>query len=848
MSNTLRLVYLHINPEEEPESEEEPDSPEVQVYSEKSDIEEVMKVLDNVLENDDDDILVIGSVEDSQPEKESVTAATLAKAAKSTTKPRILPPVIPSRSQTSPVPAIASRFTLPVNSFMRRPSTEETKLPEPISSGKSRPTGLMSFAKPGPKSQATVSPMPTPTSKRDSASSSARNSIADLDVPHLFDMDDPNSVESEVAVVNEMKRKSAENKKRQSSRLSVVSTSLDDISSLTQGGGVTRQRSRKSATAKHSRLEFDGLEGDFFKDDDPDPMPTTLPTNLPPFQLPVRRTSKPDERLSLNESAPVDTTAPFPLPVRRTSKPDATLSLNSLNDGTDGEDSFDSSFMFMMRRKSKPEGKLSLNSGNDGDSESLAESTTASVSSSRSKNRQVVVVEGDAILPSRFGSIIRPFSLGTSSTGNSPPSTPPAPPPRKYAPIVSVTSMLMEIPKRSSNYTNWTKEQLIARLQSIDNERTISAVPPKTEKKGKAAKTQRPFDFSKHSARPVAFKVAYLGWKYHGLASQDGGSNVATIESELFKALHTARLIPEPSGKGCGWSRCGRFDCTYRRYRYFFPSEGLDLAKMQEAAKKYIGAKDYRHFCKVDPSKNVKTYVRTVLDASVEPLVVSDDLIPTYTNFGPHANQKGPVHPESFLVFEVKGHAFLWHQVRCMTAILHLIGRGLEQVSLVDDMTDLSKHPENSGRPIYGMASEIPLVLVECGFKEGLLDWRVDGDVAVSRNGLNGLSTAFRSSDAFAQLITCLWDQWREHSIKATQVQALLQMITKDSFNHTEDVNLRNVFEEYAKEGVLGNASMESGGYGGKSNKAYIPIMQRKRCDSIEERTVKYNASKKGKK
>ncbi|KAJ3285732.1 hypothetical protein HDU79_007098 [Rhizoclosmatium sp. JEL0117] len=511
-----------------------------------------------------------------------------------------------------------------------------------------------------------------------------------------------------------------------------------------------------------------------------------------------------------------------------------------------------------------------------------------------------------------------------------------------------------------TDYTDWTKEQLIARLQSIDNERTISAVPPKTEKKGKAAKTQRPFDFSKHSARPVAFKVAYLGWKYHGLASQDGGSNVATIESELFKALHTARLIPEPSGKGCGWSRCGRtdkgvssfgqvvaclvrsnlpigakgtcewpkkdaevvhhkrkreedddddgedgnalrpdsmqgleeddreytpipdnfeeipfvsrlnhilppdirilawsptspdfnsrFDCTYRRYRYFFPSEGLDLAKMQEAAKKYIGAKDYRHFCKVDPSKNVKTYVRTVLDASVEPLVVSDDLIPTYTNFGPHADQKGPVHPESFLVFEVKGHAFLWHQVRCMTAILHLIGRGLEPVSLVDDMTDLSKHPENSGRPIYGMASEIPLVLVECGFKEGLLEWRVDGDVAVSRNGLNGLSTAFRSSDAFSQLITCLWDQWREHSIKATQVQALLQMITKDSFNHTEDVNLRNVFEEYAKEGVLGNASMESGGYGGKSNKAYIPIMQRKRCDSIEERTVKYNASKKGKK
>ncbi|KAJ3030313.1 UNVERIFIED_CONTAM: tRNA pseudouridine synthase 3 [Siphonaria sp. JEL0065] len=509
-----------------------------------------------------------------------------------------------------------------------------------------------------------------------------------------------------------------------------------------------------------------------------------------------------------------------------------------------------------------------------------------------------------------------------------------------------------------TDYSNLSKEELIARLNALEKP-SASAANATLRGKGKKEKPMRPFDFSKHSCRPVAFKVAYLGWKYHGLASQEGGSNVPTIESELFKALHTARLIPETNGRGCGWSRCGRtdkgvssfgqvvacvvrsnlpkgakgtcewpmetnnragkrkresedddeeggesrtrmegvqededskeyipipddfeeipfvsrlnhllppdirilawsptspqfdsrFDCTYRRYRYFFPSEGLDLAKMQEAAKKYIGTKDYRHFCKVDPSKNVKSYVRTVLDASVEPLVVAGtgNGIPTYTNFEV-ANQKGPVPPDSFLVFEVKGHAFLWHQVRCMTAILHLIGRGLEPVDLIDDMTDLSKHPENSGRPIYGMASEIPLVLVECGFGEGVLDWRVDGDTAVSTAGAAGISTAFRSSDAFTQLITGLWEQWREHSIQAAQVQSLLQMVAMDSFNHDSQVDLRNVFMEYGKEGVLGNASMESGGFGGKSNKAYIPVMKRKRCDSIEERTVKYNESKKGKK
>ena len=31
------------------------------------------------------------------------------------------------------------------------------------------------------------------------------------------------------------------------------------------------------------------------------------------------------------------------------------------------------------------------------------------------------------------------------------------------------------------------------------------------------------------------------------------------------------------------------------------------------------------------------------------------------------------------LVFEVSGTGFLWHQVRCMMAVLFLVGMGLEQ-------------------------------------------------------------------------------------------------------------------------------------------------------------------------
>ena len=48
------------------------------------------------------------------------------------------------------------------------------------------------------------------------------------------------------------------------------------------------------------------------------------------------------------------------------------------------------------------------------------------------------------------------------------------------------------------------------------------------------------------------------------------------------------------------------------------------------------------------------------------------------------------------------GQAFLWHQVRCMVALLLLVGEGLERPGLVDTMLDPQRCPR---KPQYGMAS-----------------------------------------------------------------------------------------------------------------------------------------------
>ncbi|XP_037482445.1 uncharacterized protein LOC119361242 [Triticum dicoccoides] len=61
----------------------------------------------------------------------------------------------------------------------------------------------------------------------------------------------------------------------------------------------------------------------------------------------------------------------------------------------------------------------------------------------------------------------------------------------------------------------------------------------------------------------------------------------------------------------------------------------------------------------------------------------------------------------------IRGSAFLWHQVRCMVAVLFLVGQGLESPSVVDSLLDITRTPR---KPQYTMALELPLILRFCLF------------------------------------------------------------------------------------------------------------------------------------
>lgn len=293
---------------------------------------------------------------------------------------------------------------------------------------------------------------------------------------------------------------------------------------------------------------------------------------------------------------------------------------------------------------------------------------------------------------------------------------------------------------------------------------------------------RREFDMKKYGQRMIALRLAYLGWCHHGLASQPDSDNA--VEDHLFAALKRTRLIesrdtakysrsgrtdvgvsasdqiigvrvrsnvvPPSSGdteidyiktlnsalpksiRALAWSpapdgteECiqdgveaerrrpmtpfsARFDAVYRSYKYYFVKGRMNINAMREGAAYMVGRHDFRNFCKVD-TVNVKSFER---------LLHQVDIVRDGT--------EGIGEYEQYYIF-VRGQAFLWHQIRCMAAILFEVGCEREAPDVTKRMLDDVKSgtgPFANGKPHYRMASPTPLVLCECVYPKGMLSFK----------------------------------------------------------------------------------------------------------------------------
>nr|SVE77673.1 EOG090X083V [Daphnia lumholtzi] len=413
----------------------------------------------------------------------------------------------------------------------------------------------------------------------------------------------------------------------------------------------------------------------------------------------------------------------------------------------------------------------------------------------------------------------------------------------------NITIINPRIARETQDLQTLSKEELIARIQQLESHVTQlrNLLKPKfTSAKEDKASGSKVFDHKKYAKRHVLLQVAYIGWDYAGFVVQEHTEK--TIEAELFKALEKTRLVE--SREMSNYHRCGRtdkgvssfgqavsldlrsnlsegkgvfvpdghqakignndeiayvgilnkvlppeirivawapvsktlsarFDCRQRTYHYYFPMANLDIQSMRLAAQYLIGEHDFRNFCKMDVGNGVIKFHRRIMDIKIEAI---DKLADSY----------------SMIRLELKGQAFLWHQVRCIVAILFLVGQGKEEAKIIQELLDVESNPR---KPQYGMASEVPLNLFSCTYSDEDCQWIYD-------------------SETLRYVISGYQMLWTENMIKATMLREMLQSLEK----------LVGIKVEHQLKGLVQ----------GIEPKTYLPLMKRQKCDSLEERINAY--------
>lgn len=336
------------------------------------------------------------------------------------------------------------------------------------------------------------------------------------------------------------------------------------------------------------------------------------------------------------------------------------------------------------------------------------------------------------------------------------------------------------------------------------------------------------------------------------------------IEQEIPYCRVLNRLLP-PDIKAYAWSPnpppdfSARFSCRERQYRYFFtqpafsplpnfldtaspsrsptarPKDGwLNIDAMREAAKLFEGLHDFRNFCKIDPSKQITNFNRRIFEADIVEVDGLDTSLPYLA--GPQfrqpttttASTADKAFPKVYY-FHVRGSGFLWHQIRCMIAVLFLVGQGFEKPSIIAELLDTAKTPQ---RPNYILADDAPLVLWDCIFgrenEQGAadeVDWLYVGgkhDSPMSLHGSTGLA-----SD--------LWAYWREKKMDEILANRLLDWVSQKTAMQQEGPPEDEVFDKVEIMGKMATGSrVFEGGTGPKLSGAYVPVMKKALMQSPE--------------
>ncbi|RMZ87734.1 hypothetical protein DV736_g5045, partial [Chaetothyriales sp. CBS 134916] len=357
--------------------------------------------------------------------------------------------------------------------------------------------------------------------------------------------------------------------------------------------------------------------------------------------------------------------------------------------------------------------------------------------------------------------------------------------------------------------------------------------------------------------------------------AKDCLSYVSLLNPILPPSIRILAWLPDPPP-----DFSARFSCRQRHYKYFFtnpafsptpgpvgmtfaPSTGkaskgapvsvregwLDIERMREAAKKLIGSHDFRNLCKIDPSNQMSNCVRSISHADIDEwptaAAASSDPGMMWTQ-NEHLNMRGrqPEEQQSqggvndapkVYTFTVHGSAFLWHQVRCMMGVLFLVGQGLEEPSVIDELLDIDKNPR---RPLYEMAEDRGLVLWDCAFGDDIdkRGWVYAGDEA----GLATLTSKTDGKFGLSGVVDVVWKQWRAAKMDEVLTSSLLGLVLSQGDG---TAFLRGGFRDPAT--ASRSQKIFDGGNGARIQGRYVRVMDKPKMATLEEQNDKYARTRK---
>lgn len=244
-----------------------------------------------------------------------------------------------------------------------------------------------------------------------------------------------------------------------------------------------------------------------------------------------------------------------------------------------------------------------------------------------------------------------------------------------------------------------------------------------------------------------------------------------------------------------------RFDCVGRTYKYFFPRSELNVDKMQEACKFLVGSHDFRNLCKMDVGNGVVNYIRRLDNVEIKIATRNHEDLVAF----------------DMMYLEIKGSAFLWHMIRCIVAILMLVGQRREEPEIIKELLDVNV---NNKKPQYSLASEIPLNLFLCNFRDDEADPN-----EVARN-VEMLNKWIFDEEALREVIIDLQEHWCDQAVKSTMIYEMLKVLSSEYTEQFPDHPTTN------KQATALN----------KDNKRreYQKLMNRQKCATLEDRIEHY--------